>query len=623
MDSIETKDIEIPEEIITSWQKITNIIAELAGVTVSLIMKVNPPYMEVFRSSQTKDNPYNVGDKEKLPGLYCEEVIKTDQKLLVPNALKDEKWKNNPDIELGMISYLGFPLKWPDGDFFGTICILDTKENKFSDRTETLLKEFKEFIELHLKNLYQNQEFKKSERKLKTILNSIGDGVITTDENLCIDIMNPVAEMLTGYKIDEAKGKKLEEVFDLIHSVTGESKDFPMEEVLVYGKTINLPDDTTLIDKKGHRYQIKESAAPIQEGEDVIQGAVMVFSNVSKDILTGLYTYSYMEETIRKLDNKKHLPLSIIVTDINGLKLFNDTYGHKEGDKLLVVTADLLLSCVSKKDIVARWGGDDFIILLSQTKEEEAKKICAEITDKCEETKVNEVNVSLGIGAATKKELQQDIYKVLHRAEDRMLVDKLMIKSSSKNIMVQNMLKILGAKSYETKEHAERMRLLSLKMGKKVGLSNQQLTHLSLLANLHDIGKINIAEKILKSPTALSNQEWEVIKEHPIKGFAIAQSIEEFAPVAYLILAHHEHWNGGGYPRGLKGEETPLLARIISIIDAYDVMTNGRPYKVPISKEEAIKELKRCAGSQFDPELVEIFVEEDIGGLKNKSDIYK
>jgi len=253
MSTTKTKDIEIPEETIKSWQKIVDIIAELTGVTASLIMKVNPPYMEVFRSSQSEGNPYNVGYKEKLKGLYCEEVIKTDRKLLVPNALKDDKWKNNPDIELGMISYLGFPIKWPDGDFFGTICILGTKENKFSDRTEDLLKEFKEFIESNLKNIYQNQEFKKSERKFKTILDSIGDGVITTDEDLRIEIMNPIAEKLIGYKLKEVKGKKLEAVFDLIHSVTGDSKEFPMEEVLVYGKTTNLADDTTLIDKNSHR----------------------------------------------------------------------------------------------------------------------------------------------------------------------------------------------------------------------------------------------------------------------------------------------------------------------------------------------------------------------------------
>ena len=154
MASIKTKDINIPGEIKNNWQEIVDIIADLTDVTASLIMKVGPPYMKVFRSSKSDNNPYDVGDKKELSGLYCEEVIKSDEKLLVPNALKDNKWKNNPDIELGMISYLGFPIKWPDGDFFGTICVLDTEENKFGKKTEILLKQFKNFLEAELKNIY-------------------------------------------------------------------------------------------------------------------------------------------------------------------------------------------------------------------------------------------------------------------------------------------------------------------------------------------------------------------------------------------------------------------------------------------------------------------------------------
>ncbi|MFW6282361.1 MAG: PAS domain S-box protein, partial [bacterium] len=256
MDSILTKNINIPEKIINNWQKIVDIMAELTGVTAGLIMKVNPPYIEVFRSSHTEDNPYTAGDKEKLAGFYCEEVIKTDEKLFISNALKDDKWKDNPDIELGMISYLGFPLKWPDGDFFGTVCILDTKENKFSNRTENLIEQFKELVESHLENIFQKQKLEKviedkekSERKLRTTLNSIGDGVITTDRDGCIDIMNPSAEKLTGYKLKQVQGKKLKEVFNLVNSESGESIAAPAEEVLASGKIINQPEDTTLIDK--------------------------------------------------------------------------------------------------------------------------------------------------------------------------------------------------------------------------------------------------------------------------------------------------------------------------------------------------------------------------------------
>ncbi|MGM0410723.1 MAG: HD-GYP domain-containing protein, partial [Bacillota bacterium] len=188
------------------------------------------------------------------------------------------------------------------------------------------------------------------------------------------------------------------------------------------------------------------------------------------------------------------------------------------------------------------------------------------------------------------------------------LIDKLTKRKSARNKLLQNMLKTLGAKSYETKEHAERMDNLSVKLGEKIELSREKLNHLSLLASLHDIGKINIDEKILKKTTELNELEWKIIKKHPEKGFAIAHAIEEFSPVAESILAHHERWDGEGYPQGLEGEKIPLLARIVSIVDAYDVMVNGRPYKEPISQKEAIKELIRCSGSQFDPKLVKKFV---------------
>ena len=617
MASIKTKDINIPGEIKNNWQEIVDIIADLTDVTASLIMKVGPPYMKVFRSSKSDNNPYDVGDKKELSGLYCEEVIKSDEKLLVPNALKDNKWKNNPDIELGMISYLGFPIKWPDGDFFGTICVLDTEENKFGKKTEILLKQSKNFLEAELKNIYQKHKLEektakkeKSEKKLRTILHSIGDGVITTDENARIEIMNPIAEKILGYKLEEVKGDKLDDVFELVDSLSGESVDSPVEEVLATGEIVNMPGDTTLIDKKDHIHQLADSAAPIQKGEGEIQGVVLVFSDISRDNLTGLYNNSFMEETIRRLDDKKQLPISIIMIDINGLKLVNDGYSHKQGDKLLIKTAEILLSCVTNQGFVGRWGGDEFIVLLPRIKEERAREISHEIAAKSQEVMLNdEIKLSLGIGAATKIDSEQDIYKILHSAEDKVLIDKLTRKKSARNKLLQNMVKTLGAKSYETKEHTKRLESLSVKLGEKIGLSREKLNYLSLLASLHDIGKINIDEEILKKPSDLTDVEWETVKKHPEKGFAIVRTIEEFAPVAESVLAHHERWDGEGYPQGLEEEEIPLLARIISIVDAYDVMVNGRPYKDPINQEKAIKELIRCSGGQFDPELVGEFVE--------------
>lgn len=165
MDYPETKNIEIPEEIVEKWQNLVDIIAEVIDVPAGLIMRIKPPHIEVFRSSQSEENPYEVGDTEHLSGLYCERVITSRDKLLVPDARKDEKWKENPDIELGMISYLGFPLEWPDGDIFGTICVLDLKENRYSKKYEDLMKEFRELVEAHLRLIYQSNELKKQIQK--------------------------------------------------------------------------------------------------------------------------------------------------------------------------------------------------------------------------------------------------------------------------------------------------------------------------------------------------------------------------------------------------------------------------------------------------------------------------
>ena len=327
------------------------------------------------------------------------------------------------------------------------------------------------------------------------------------------------------------------------------------------------------------------------------------------DKLTDLYNRRFFEEEIKRLDSKRQLPLCIFIIDINGMKLVNDSYGHEVGDKLLIKTARLLQRTFRDEDILARWGGDEFSVLLPQTEGGEAENILKRIKARCEETEKDKLPVSLGIGYAVKEKQGQDIFKVLNKADSEMYSDKLMSKKGATSNIVRNMLSTLATKSSETKAHTNRMAAMAMKMGNKIGLSNNQLNNLSLLATLHDIGKINISENILNKSEDLTESEWERIKEHPHIGYKIALSCDDFSSVADEILAHHERWDGGGYPRGLERDEIPLLSRIITIVDAYDVMTNGRPYKEAMSKKEAVKELEDCAGGQFDPELVEEFVE--------------
>ena len=327
------------------------------------------------------------------------------------------------------------------------------------------------------------------------------------------------------------------------------------------------------------------------------------------DSLTDLYNRNYMEEAIKKIDSRDKLPVGVIMVDINGLKVINEAYGHEKGDEILTKTADILTSSIRNKDILARWAGDEFIILLPQTKEKQTKEVINCIKTKVNKTQIEDIPLSFGIGASLKRNRRQNIYEVIHQAEDRVYKDKLTQSRSTKNKLVKSMLSTLGAKSDETKEHSMRMAKYSMQLGEKINLSTDQLNNLTLLATLHDIGKVNIAEEVLNKAEKLTDEEWEKIKEHPEKGYLIASSIEEFAPIAEPILAHHEYWNGDGYPQGLEGEEIPLLARIISIVDAFDVMTNGRPYQKAKTRKEALQEIKDCAGSQFDPKLAAKFVE--------------
>lgn len=204
------KDIEISAEMIAGWQSVVNMLAEIIDVPAALIMKVDPPHIEVFRASESGSNPYGAGDREHLAGLYCEKVIGTRGRLLVPNALKDSEWDKNPDIKPGMISYLGFPLLWPDGEVFGTICVLDSKENTFGKLYEKLMLRFKDLIEAHLALSYKNSDDKKN---LEGVLDNLTEGVIVHDKERRILFLNRAAEKITGYSREDVLGRDCHEAF--------------------------------------------------------------------------------------------------------------------------------------------------------------------------------------------------------------------------------------------------------------------------------------------------------------------------------------------------------------------------------------------------------------------------
>jgi diguanylate cyclase (GGDEF)-like protein len=326
------------------------------------------------------------------------------------------------------------------------------------------------------------------------------------------------------------------------------------------------------------------------------------------DYLTGLYNRAYFEEELNRLSVQRNLPLSIVLGDVNGLKMMNDTYGHEKGDELLIKVAGILKQCFRKSDIISRWGGDEFIILLPLTDCIRAEEIVRRVEQACRQFSSEDMPISIALGISTKVKEDENIVEVLKAAEDKMYRNKTTDEKRMHRSMIFSLEKSLDKKDYETEEHIERMGDLALLLGKDLNLPEDKLNDLAMLAALHDIGKIAVADSIILKPGKLTPEEWELVKKHPEIGYRIVKSSTDLAAIADAILTHHENWDGSGYPEGLKGEEIPLVSRIISIVDSYDAMTNDRPYRKAFAKEQAIAEIRRCSGTKYDPKLVEVFI---------------
>ena len=469
-----------------------------------------------------------------------------------------------------------------------------------------------------------------NEKKLiETTLISVGDGVISTDNKGNIVFLNRVAEFLTGWTQEAAKGKSIEEVFNIVTEFTKGKSENIVKKVLESGKLLELDNHAILISKDGIELPIENSAAPIMQENGEIIGVVLVFRDFSEkkqrqaeieflsyhDQLTGLYNRRFYEEELKRLDTKRNLPLTLVMCDVNGLKLINDSFGHFMGDELLKKIAEVIIKGCRTDDIIARLGGDEFVILLPKTDAFEAEQIIKRITDLSSNEKVGSVDISISFGYGTKNNEEENIQEIFKKAEDYMYKKKLFEGPSMRGKTVGAIISTLHDKNKREEQHSHRVSALCKSMGEALGLSEYKIKELKTVGLLHDIGKIAIDEKLLNKPGKLTDDEWKEIKRHPEIGYRILSAVNQMSEMAEYVLAHHERWNGEGYPKGLKEEDIPLMSRIIAIADAYDAMTSERSYRSALSAEATIAELQKNAGLQFDPELVGVFIEKVLGKI--------
>lgn len=327
------------------------------------------------------------------------------------------------------------------------------------------------------------------------------------------------------------------------------------------------------------------------------------------DQLSGLYNRRFYEEELKRLDASRNLPITLVMGDINGLKLVNDTFGHARGDTLIKNVADAIKSACRTDDIVARLGGDEFVIILPSTDRNVADTVVNRIKSKLLEIQSETIEISVSFGYMTKTDLSLETTEWIKMTEDDMYRNKVYESHSMRRKTIDLIMKTLFEKNSREMLHSSRVSEICGAIASHNGLSTEEINKIKLTGLMHDIGKIGIDEKILNSDKALTHEEWLEIKKHPEIGSRILSASVDFAEIAEVVLQHHERWDGTGYPRGLKGEEISINSRIVTIADAFDAICSDRAYRNAYTEEFALNEIKKGSNHQFDPKLVQVFLE--------------
>lgn len=523
---------------------------------------------------------------------------------------KDDKYV----IETGKLK-LNFEEKTIDGD--GNLKWVRTNKIPLYDNDNNIYGILGTFEDITEQKKIQ-EALRESQLRYEQLAEKSRSVIWEVDRNGVYTYVSPVAKEVFGYTSEEMVGKM--HIYDLSHEDENNFK----EHILL---AINSSESVSDLENKVKNKDNKE-AWVMTNGFPVLndKGEILFYRGMDIDItylkkieqdikflsfhdqLTGLYNRRFFEEELKRLDTDRNLPLSLVMIDVNGLKLVNDAFGHNAGDLLLKKTANILKTECRADDIVSRVGGDEFVILFPRTSLKETEKIIHRINMAIKKEKVEAVNLSISYGCDTKENIHEKIEDILKKADAKMYKLKSSQKSNIRKDTIGKIIKSLFENSPQEEEHAKNVGDLSVKIGRVLKLSDSEIDKLRIIGRLHDIGKISVSKDILNKRGTLNRLERKEIERHPEVSYIILSSSNEYSFFAEDVLYHHERYDGKGYPKGLKGEEIPLNSRIVFVADAYDAMINDRPYRKAMKENEAIKIIKEESGKQFDPNVVEAFL---------------
>ncbi|MEW6418519.1 MAG: diguanylate cyclase [Nitrospirota bacterium] len=462
------------------------------------------------------------------------------------------------------------------------------------------------------------EALRESEERYRTIFEDSRDAIYITSRDGKFINFNPSVLDLFGYSKDEMMEINAQQIY-----ASSADRDKFRQEIEQKGSVKNY---SVKLRKKDETEIDCLLTSTIWKS---IDGTILGYHGIIRDItdikkvedqliylslhdpLTGLYNRAYFGEEMKRIENGRYDSAAVIMCDVDGLKLVNDALGHHAGDDLLIATANILKESFRESDVIARVGGDEFAVLVANTDSNAIEKACHRIQNAA--ARYNLANpvlpLSVSMGFAVSIGTPIIMGSLFKEADNNMYRAKLQHSLIARSTIVQTLMKALETRDFITKGHVDRLQKLAIALAQAIGLPDQRVTDLRLLAEFHDIGKVGIPEHILFKPGPLTPEEIIEMQKHCEIGHRIAMYTPDLVPIADLILKHHEWWNGEGYPLSIKGEDIPIECRILSICETYEILTSDRPYHKATSHEEAAAELTRHSGIKFDPDLVSKFIQ--------------
>lgn len=564
------------------------------------ILLENIPFAILIANKDSKVEMVNTKFCEMLH-LSKEDILKKHIEYLLDKIYSNENIKFNRDIDLGSKSVKEYSV------YDKVVEVHVVKVNNYDSEISSIVTLIDVTWRVGVK-----KEIIKQKNMLNSIIDAIPESIFFKDVNSKYLGCNLAFEELFDVKREEIIGKGNE----VLALSKDEAENFVTKdkEVLETGKCIKVESIHTY---KNGKVFLEDIKAPIfGEGNEII-GVVGTSRDITerkkledkltylsyRDKLTGLYNRTYFDKVSEEYNKNKEDIISIIMGDMNGLKIVNDSLGHLEGDRFIVEISKIIKKVVKDKGEVVRWGGDEIVIILKGTDKDKAIEISEDISNECLLANHKPVPLSISLGVSSGK--GKNINELITEAEKEVYKNKLLNDATIRKATI-NSIKRNIYNNDESKKRIKRMMKLANKIGEEMKLSKNEMDNLRLVVKLHDIGKIGISYEILEKGNNLTKEEIELIKLHTEKGYRILQADKDLSHIASAVLTHHERWDGKGYPLGLAGNSIPFCARVVYLLNAYDYMINGKDEK--ISKEEAIEVIKKESGKKFDPRLVKVFL---------------